>query len=117
MGTGAEASFDPPRGFLETEETLESGETRRVRVEVGATDLDGRDLPDSDTRRFDALSDPVDAEDLARVAAESVREDVRRIRELVDQAEEARPPLVLGVGAQGLDRLRGIGYTGDDDGE
>ncbi|MEM9380257.1 MAG: DUF4340 domain-containing protein [Planctomycetota bacterium] len=37
----AEPSFDPPRGFLETEEVLESGETRRVRVELGKKDLDG----------------------------------------------------------------------------
>ena len=36
--------FDPPRGFLETEEMLENGETRRVRVEIGDKDLDGARL-------------------------------------------------------------------------
>lgn len=81
------------------------------------TELGVKDLPDSDMRRFDALSDPVDAEDLSRVASESVREHVGRIREIVEEARESRPPLVLGVGAQGLDQLRGIGYTGDDDEE
>ncbi len=37
----AEASFEPPRGFIETEEALGNGEVRRVRVEVGAVDIDG----------------------------------------------------------------------------
>ncbi|QDV07477.1 hypothetical protein Poly30_30030 [Planctomycetes bacterium Poly30] len=37
----AAPSFSPPRGFLETIETLENGEERRTRIEVGALDLDG----------------------------------------------------------------------------
>lgn len=38
----AESSFEPPRGFIETTEILEDGSERRVRVEVGGVDLDGR---------------------------------------------------------------------------
>lgn len=37
----AEASLDPPIGFIETLEVLEDGSERRVRVEVGAADIDG----------------------------------------------------------------------------
>ncbi|MEM6675954.1 MAG: DUF4340 domain-containing protein [Planctomycetota bacterium] len=37
----ASKSFEPPYGFFETEEKLEDGSVRRVRVEVGAVDLDG----------------------------------------------------------------------------
>jgi len=37
----AEATLDPPRGFLETLERLEDGTERRVRVEIGGVDLDG----------------------------------------------------------------------------
>ncbi|MEM9379074.1 MAG: sulfatase-like hydrolase/transferase [Planctomycetota bacterium] len=82
-----------------------------------ASELELEDLPDSDVRRFDVISDPVDGEDLARVAPDSVREHVKRIRAIVEEAEESRPPLVLGVGAQGQDQLRGMGYTDDDDGK
>lgn len=37
----AASSFEPPMGFIETIETLEDGSERRVRVEVGALDVDG----------------------------------------------------------------------------
>ncbi|MFY9304654.1 MAG: DUF4340 domain-containing protein, partial [Rhodoluna sp.] len=37
----AESSFAPPKGFIETEELLANGEVRRVRIEVGALDIDG----------------------------------------------------------------------------
>lgn len=37
----ARSSFEPPLGFLETTEQLEDGTERRVRVELGALDVDG----------------------------------------------------------------------------
>ena len=72
-------------------------------------------MPESDLRRFDAIRDPLDGSDLIKISLKSAREQIVRIRTLVEEAEEARPPLILGVGAQGQSQLEGIGYTGKDD--
>lgn len=41
---GAVLSLATPRGFLETEELLEDGTTKRTRVEIGKVDIDGIQL-------------------------------------------------------------------------
>ena len=80
-----------------------------------ASELEPADVPESDLRRFDAIRDPLDGSDLIKISLKSAREHVVRIRTLVEEAEEARPPLILGVGAQGQSQLEGIGYAGKDD--
>ena len=41
LAAQAASSFSPPLGFVETTEALEDGSERKVRVEVGALDIDG----------------------------------------------------------------------------
>ena len=68
-------------------------------------------------RRFDALSDPGETEDLITVTEAEARGDVARMGELLEEAREARPPLVLGVGSGGQSTLEQIGYANGDDDE
>lgn len=79
------------------------------------SDLALDDVPTGDLRRYDALSDPTERSDLIKIQPDTARSHVRRIREIVEEAAEARPPLVLGVGAQGYDQLKTIGYAGEDE--
>ena len=64
-----------------------------------------------DVRRFDAVRDPGQAHDIAGAQPADDAFEVRRIREMVEEAVATRPPLVLGVGAQGQQQLEQIGYA------
>lgn len=75
--------------------------------------LEPKDVAGADLRRFDVLSDPVEAENLITIAESEARGDVARIGELIEEGREARPPLVLGVGAGGQSTLEQIGYGGN----
>lgn len=66
---------------------------------------------EGDVRVFDALADPGQQQDLAGQRPSIAEQGERRIRELVEEAVESRPPLVLGVGAQGQQQLEQIGYA------
>ena len=78
--------------------------------------LDPVDVAASDLRRFDVLSDPGETEDLIAVTEADARGDVARMGELLEEAREARPPLVLGVGSGGRSTLEQIGYSDGDEG-
>ncbi|MEM6671197.1 MAG: sulfatase [Planctomycetota bacterium] len=75
------------------------------------------EIPASDLRRYDVLADPSQVNDLSGLDLDAARADVARIRERIEVARDARPPLVLGVGAQGQSVLEGIGYAGGDEDE
>jgi len=62
-------------------------------------------------RVFDVVGDAAQLRDLAGMRPARDEEGERRIRELVEEAAESRPPLVLGVGAQGQQQLEQIGYA------
>ena len=64
-----------------------------------------------DLRVFDVIGDPEQQRDLAGMRPAKDEAGERRIRELVEEALESRPPLVLGVGAQGQQQLEQIGYA------
>jgi len=64
-----------------------------------------------DLRTFDVVADPRQQSDMVRMLPDRGAADVARIRELVQEADESRPPLVLGVGAQGQEQLEAIGYA------
>lgn len=81
-----------------------------------ASVLEPGDVAEADLRRFDALSDPGQRTDLVPILGAETRSDVARMQELIEEAAEARPPLVLGVGEGGRGTLRNIGYAGDDPG-
>jgi len=66
---------------------------------------------EGDLRVFDVVGDPGQEQDLAGLRPAMAEQGERRIRELVDEAIETRPPLVLGVGAQGQEQLEQIGYA------
>ncbi|MDB4559494.1 hypothetical protein N9293_01225 [Planctomycetota bacterium] len=57
------------------------------------------------------IGDPEQQRDLAGMRPAKDEAGERRIRELVEEALESRPPLVLGVGAQGQQQLEQIGYA------
>lgn len=64
-----------------------------------------------DVRTFDVVGDPRQQSDMVRMLPDRGAADAARIRELVREADESRPPLVLGVGAQGQEQLEAIGYA------
>ncbi len=73
--------------------------------------LGPRTAAEGDLRLFDVVADPGQERDLAGVRPARAERGEQRIRELVDEAIESRPPLVLGVGAQGQQQLEQIGYA------
>lgn len=70
-----------------------------------------RTAAEGDLRLFDVVGDPGQERDLAGARPALAERGERRIRELVEEAIESRPPLVLGVGAQGQQQLEQIGYA------
>lgn len=64
-----------------------------------------------DLRVFDVIGDPAQLRDLGGMLPSEGEQGRWRIRELVEEAVDSRPPLVLGVGAQGQQQLEQIGYA------
>ena len=73
--------------------------------------LGPQNAAEGDLRVFDVVGDPEQQRDLAGIRPADDEAGERRIRELVEEAVESRPPLVLGVGAQGQQQLEQIGYA------
>ncbi len=73
-------------------------------------EVDSDQVPAADMRYYDVLADPEQQKDLIRIMESDARSSVRSLQELVEEARESLPPLVLGVGEQGRGVLGGIGY-------
>lgn len=78
-----------------------------------ATAIDAREVAESNMRRFDSLRDPGEQIDLINVSGIEGREAVGRIQNMVEEAREERPSLILGVGEGGQATLNDIGYGPD----
>ena len=75
-----------------------------------------RTAAEGDLRLFDVVADPGQERDLAGVHPARAERGERRIRELVEEAIESRPPLVLGVGAFEASAERAVQVVAPDGG-
>jgi len=86
--------------------------TTHLRVRPSEDDpLGSSPAAEGDLRVYDVIGDPAQQRDLAGMRPADDLNSERRIRELVEDAVESRPPLILGVGAQGQQQLEQIGYA------